>query len=124
MIRVHCDREHNVVIVEFEGHVDAEQARRAYSEVAGALSGCSHGSRFLADFTKVETMEPAVELEVTKTMRLLNERGVKEVFRVLPDSGAAFGFEFLSRLYYAPDVKRFNFRSRQEAEASLARLVS
>jgi len=119
MINVNCDAEHNAVIVEFEGNVDAAQAERSFSQLEELLPMVGQGFKLLVDYSSVETMEPEVEGEVAKAMDLLNERGVREIVRVLPDPDSDFGFEVLSSRHYSPQVRIHTVRSREAGNSWL-----
>jgi hypothetical protein len=119
MINLNYDAEHNAVIFEFKGNVDAPQAERALAELDKVLPRDKGGFRVLADYSAVEVMEPEVEGEIKKTMEFFSARGVTEVFRVLPDPDWDIGFSVMSREHYAKGVKIHTLRLRREAEAML-----
>jgi hypothetical protein len=119
MINVNYDAEHNAVVIEFRGNVDAAQAERALSDLDKVLPKGKGGFRLLSDFSAVDVMEPEVEGEIQKTMEFFSARGVSEVFRVLPDPDWDIGFNVMSRARYSKQVKIHTLRSRKEAEALL-----
>jgi anti-anti-sigma regulatory factor len=119
MINVNRDAEHNAVIVEFAGNVDAAQAERSFAQLEKLLPKGGQGFKLLVDFSSVETMEPEVEVEVTKAMDLLNERGVREIVRVLPDPDSDFGFDILSTRHYSKQVQIHTVRSRDAGNSWL-----
>jgi anti-anti-sigma regulatory factor len=119
MVKANYDGERDILILEFKASVDRAQAEQLSLDIERILSTRAKGFTLLADFSSVDTMEPAVEGEIKKTMQLFKARGVKEILRVLPDPDMELGFNILSRCFYAPDTKTLTFRSRQEADAYL-----
>ena len=119
MVKVSYDDEHNTVIIEFEGHIDAAQAESFFSDVEKVLPKPGKGFKLLTDFSSVQTMELAVKDEIKKAMGLFNARGVTEILRVLPDPDMDIGLNIMSRSHYSQDVKILTLRSREEALASL-----
>ena len=119
MIKISYEGGPNAVVVVFEGGIDAAQAQEALADLERVLPKGGEGFTLLVDYAAVDTMEPAVEAVVVKTMDFCNARGVTEVLRVLPDPAADLGFDILSREHYSKRVQIHTFRSRQEAQAFL-----
>ena len=119
MVKVSYDDEHNTVIIEFEGNIDAAQAESFFSDVEKVLPKPGKGFKLLTDFSSVQTMELAVKDEIKKAMGLFNARGVTEILRVLPDPDMDIGLNIMSRSRYSQDVKIVTLRSREEALARL-----
>lgn len=118
MIKVFYDGLRELVVIEFLGNVDAAQARQALDALERLVPDDGRRFKALADYTRVETMDVEVEAQVKKAMRLLDERGVSEVLRVLPDPDAEVGFDILSRFFYSRDVKFHTYRSRAAADGA------
>lgn len=119
MINVRDDREHDAIIVEMEGDVDVEQARRLLEDFRRIAPGHAKGFSVLADVARVETIDVEVENQVKEIMKYLNGRGAGAIIRVLPDLELAVGLDALARCFYSPEVKFFNFTSREAAQQCL-----
>ena len=57
MVKVEYDRKRNTVIVEFEGNVDAEQAKQFFADLEKVRPKLEREFRLLTDFSLVDTME-------------------------------------------------------------------
>lgn len=119
MVKVSYDDEHNTVIIEFEGNIDAAQAKQFFSDLEKVLPKPGKGFKLLTDFSSVQTMELAVKDEIKKAMGLFNAQGVTEILRVLPNPDLDIGFNIMSRSHYSKEVKVLTLRSRKEAEERL-----
>ena len=119
MIKVRYDRERKTVIVEFEGNVDAEQARRFFVDLENIRPKSENGFKLLTDFSLVDAMEFSVKSEIEKAMDLFNAQGVTEIIRVIPDPNMDIGFNLMSASHYSKQIKVHTLRSRREAEVYL-----
>ena len=119
MIKVRYDDQHNTVILEFEGNVDAAQAEGIFTDFEKVLPKPGNGFTLLADFSSVQNMELPVKRQVEKAMELFSARGVTEILRVLPDPDMDIGFNIMSRSHYRPKARILTLRSREEAMARL-----
>src|SRR5262249_38014807 len=119
MIKVTYDDQHNTVILEFEGDVDAAQAERILSDFEKVLPKAGKGFTLLADFSSVQSMELPVKHNIEKAMELFSARGVTEIIRVLPDPDMKIGFNIMSRSHYGPNAKIVTLYSREEAMTRL-----
>ena len=119
MVNVRYDRKRNTVIVEFEGNVDAEQAKQFFADLEKARPKPEKDFKLLTDFSLVDTMEFSVKREIEKAMDLFNAQGVTEIIRVIPDANMDIGFNLMSAAHYSKQIKVHTVRSRQEAEAHL-----
>lgn len=119
MVKVSYDREHNTVIIEFEGNIDASQAEKVFPDLEKILPKHGKGFKLLADFSSVQTMELKVKAAIEKAMEIFNAQGVTEIIRVTPDPALDIGLNIMSRSHYSRDVKVLTVRSREEARARL-----
>ena len=74
MSKVRYDDQHNTVILEFEGNIDAAQAERLFSDIEKILPTAGKGFALLADFSSVQSMELPVKHEIQKAMELFSAR--------------------------------------------------
>ena len=119
MVKVRYDRKRNTVIVEFEGNVDAEQAKQFFADLEKVRPKLEKDFKLLTDFSLVDTMEFSVKGEIEKAMDLFNAQGVIEIIRVIPEANMDIGFNIMSASHYSKQIKVHILRSRKEAEAHL-----
>ena len=119
MVKVRYDRKRNTVIVEFEGNIDAGQAKQFFADLEKFRPKLEKDFRLLTDFSLVDTMEFNVKGEIEKAMDLFNAQGVTEIIRVIPDANMDIGFNLMSAAHYSKQIKVHTVRSRQEADAHL-----
>jgi anti-anti-sigma regulatory factor len=119
MIKVRYDRKYNTVIVEFEGNIDAEQAKQFFADLEKVHPKPDKDFKLLTDFSLVDAMDFSVKGEIEKAMDLFNAQGVTEIIRVIPDPNMDIGFNIMSASHYSKQIKVHTVRSRQEAEAHL-----
>ncbi len=119
MIKVSYDRKCNALVIEFIGTIDAAQAEHSFLEVRKVLPKQAKGFKLLTDFTLAESMDIKIKESVEKAMDFLNERGVTEILRVIPDPAVDIGFNILSAFHYSKKVAVLTLQSRDEAEARL-----
>ena len=120
MIKAGYDREHNAVIIEFEGNIDGMQAEHFFSDLEKVLPKHGKGFKLLADFTSVQTMEMNVKAEIEEAMELFDAKWVTDILRVLPDPAMDIGFDIMSKAHYSKKPNIHIFRSRKEANAFLS----
>ncbi len=119
MIKVNYDAEHKAVILEFEGNVDAAQAKQYYFDLEKALPKGTEPFKLLVDISSIETAELEAKDEIEKGMDLLNAHGVTDIFRVNPDPDLDIGFNFMAASHFPKRVQIHTLRSRKEAQALL-----
>jgi len=119
MVKVSYDREHNTIIIEFEGDIDASQAENVFPDLEKILPKHGKGFKLLADFSSVQTMELKVKAAIEKAMGIFKAQGVTEIIRVIPDPALDISLNIMSRSHYSRDVKVLTLRSREEAQARL-----
>jgi anti-anti-sigma regulatory factor len=119
MVKVRYDPKRNTVIIEFEGKVDAEQAKKFFADLEEIRPKLGRTFKLLTDFSLVDTMEFSVKAEIEKAMDLFNAQGVTEIIRVIPDANMDIGFNLMSASHYSKRIKVHTLRSRQQAEAHL-----
>lgn len=115
MIKASYDQEHNTVIIEFEGRVDASQGEPFYAELQKIVPKDGKGFKVLTDFTSAEVMNPDIKETVKKTMDFLNLQGVREIVRVIPNPEQDIGFGIMSVFHYSKEVNIITLESREEA---------
>ncbi len=119
MIKVSYDRTYNTLVIDFIGKIDAVQAERSFLDVKKVLPKQAKGFKLLTDFTLAESMDIEIKEPIERAMDFLNERGVTEILRVIPDPAVDIGFNILSAFHYSQKVAVLTLQSWEEAEAKL-----
>lgn len=120
MINASYDKKRNTVIIEFFGEIDSVQAEKFYSDIQNIIPKCAKGFKLLTDFSELQSMDIKLRDTIKKTMDLFNERGVREIVRVIPDpSKDVIGFNILGSFHYSKDVQFVTVPSRDEAMVRL-----
>ena len=101
--------------MEFAGDVDASQMEEAYTELQGITPKQRKGFRLFTDLTEVRSVSQDVKEPLKRVMDFLNERGVKEILRVIPDPEQDIGLNIMSIFHYSKDVQIVTLQSRKEA---------
>ncbi len=123
MIKSYYDGQHNTVVIEFAGQVDAAQAEALQPEIK-KLIPAQKGFRLLTDFTLLEEMSLDVLQTIKKNMDFFNQKGVAEIIRVIPKPEQDYGFNIMSIFHYSKDVRMVILPSRAEADARLKKILS
>ncbi len=114
MINLNYDQDHNAVIIEFVGAIDAAQGDE-YLPRLGQFIPSAKGFNLLVDLTAVESMDRGIHGTIKKAMDLFNVRGVAKIVRVIPDPGKDIGLNIMSVFHYESSVRILTVSSRQEA---------
>ncbi|MCR4337315.1 MAG: STAS domain-containing protein [Candidatus Omnitrophica bacterium] len=119
MIKASYDPEYNVVIVEFEGRIDAAQAEQFFSDIEKVLPKHGKSFKLLTDLSLLQSMDPNVRGTIKKAMDFFNAKGVTQVVRVIPHPDQDIGFKIMSLFHYSKEVEILTVQSRGEAQARL-----
>jgi hypothetical protein len=117
---VETDRENNLLVIRYYGRIDPAIVERCLLRVRTALEEMEPGFELLADFTELESMDPACIPYVEKIMRLCNEKGVSAIVRVIPDPKRDIGLQIMSHFHYDPNVRIMTCPIMDEAMARLS----
>ena len=120
MIQTNFDDKRNVLITEFEGKIDMRQAEEFYTNFQTFLPKLGKGFKLLTDLSRAQFVDPNIQELVKRTMDLLNDQGVREIIRVIPDPERDIGFNIMSLFHYSKDVKIHTVEFREEADALLS----
>ena len=119
MIKTTYDQKRNTVVLEFWGKIDAAEAQQLLTDVQKTIPQDRKDFKVLTDLSGVEALDPAITAWIKKLMDFLNERGVAEVIRVIPDPAQDIGLNILSLFHYSKKVQFATVETREEAEARL-----
>jgi anti-anti-sigma regulatory factor len=82
------------------GHVDAADLEREHDSVLALLAELPAGFKMLVDLERLESMDTDCVEELGKIMDLLDQHGLEQVVRVIPDPAKDIGFNILARFHY------------------------
>ncbi len=119
MIKISYDHEHNAVIIEFVGKIDAAQGEQYFLDIPKVIPKHGKGFKLLVDLSAVESMDPGIRGSIKRAMDLFNAQGVTKIIRVIPSPAHDIGLNIMSLFHYSPSVKVVTLPSRQEAQERL-----
>jgi anti-anti-sigma regulatory factor len=119
MIKASYDESRNTVILEFSGRVGISEAEKLAQEVQKVIPKQNSGFKLLTDLTGVESVDSEIQTPIRKLMDFLNEKGVTEIVRVIPDPAKDIGLNIMSAFHYSKDVQFLTVQTREEAQARL-----
>jgi hypothetical protein len=96
-------------------HVDAAELDRGYEDVATLLKDLPAGFSMLVDLGRLESMDTDCVAALGKIMDLLDQRGLEQVVRVIPDPAKDIGFNILARFHYHHNPRMNNCETMLEA---------
>jgi hypothetical protein len=120
MFQVEVNRQQNLMVMAFAGHVGPEEMKRQEEKVLALVQDLAPGFRLLSDLSDLESMDPACLLYIRRVMDLLNQRGVSKVVRVIPDPHKDIGLNILSLFHYRRRLPIATCATRAEAMTVLA----
>jgi len=96
-------------------HVVAADFQRGYGDVEALLADLPAGFKMLVDFGRLDSMDTDCVAEIGKIMDLLDQRGLEQVVRVIPDPAKDIGFNILARFHYHHNPRMNNCETMLEA---------
>jgi ketol-acid reductoisomerase len=96
-------------------HVDAAELDRGYEDVVTLLKDLNAGFSILVDLGRLELMDTDCVAGLGKIMELLDQRGLEQVVRVIPDPAKDIGFNILARFHYHHNPRITNCKTMIEA---------
>ena len=120
MFAVRAEPKKNLLVMTFSQHVGLGELQRGQADTDATLAALSPGFRLLSDLTGLESMDPACLTYLRTTMDRLNQRGVTEVIRVIPDPHKDIGLSILSLFHYRRGIRIVTCQTMSEAMAALA----
>lgn len=108
-----------LLYLSYIGHVDVADLRRGHDEVVTLLAELPAGFKMLVDLCRLESMDTNCVEELGKIMELLDQHGMKQVVRVIPDPTKDIGFNILARFHYHNNPRMNNCETMIQAERLL-----
>lgn len=101
-------------------HIKPEELKRGLEDIKMLLADLPPGFRLLADFGRLESMDPACTTEIGRIMELLDRSGVGMVVRIVPDSNKDIGLNILSLFHYQHHPQTVTCKNMAEAAEKLS----
>lgn len=104
MFAAEYDNVHRLLKLRFSANVTTDEVKLCHQRIRELLAGEESGFRLLVDLSGLEKMDTDCWQHIKQSMTFHNERGVKEIVRVIPDSHKDIGFTIMSTFHYNHDV--------------------
>ena len=101
-------------------HIQPEELKRGQEDIKTLLADLPPGFRLLADFGRLESMDPACTTEIGRIMELLDQSGVGMMVRVIPDSNKDIGLNILTLFHYRHHPQVVTCKNMAEAVKKLS----
>ena len=101
--------------ISYIGHVNAADFQREHENVLALLADLPASFKMLVDLDRLESMDTDCVDELGKIMELLDQRGLEQVVRVIPDPSKDIGFNILARFHYHHNPRITNCETMIEA---------
>ena len=101
-------------------HIQPEELKRGLEDIKTLLADLPPGFRVLADFGRLESMDPACTTEIGRIMDLLDQSGVGMMVRVIPDSNKDIGLNILTLFHYRHHPQVVTCKNMAEAVKKLS----
>jgi hypothetical protein len=106
---------HEVLCVEFRGHVTAEAMRDVLDAVKRRLPALHPGFSALIDLTRLEKMDIGSAPYLAGMMEAFRAGAIGQVVRVIPDPTKDIGLNILAAIHYRGQVPVATVKSLTEA---------
>lgn len=100
MVLATSNRAKQLLCVSYIERVRAGDLQCTFEDLKALLADLGPGFRLLADLSRLEFMETACATELGQFMDLMDQAGVSQVVRVIPDSKKDIGMNILTILHY------------------------
>ncbi len=96
-------------------HVTAAELQSGYADLEALVADLPVGFKMLVDLDRLDSMDADCIGELGKIMELLDQRGMKQVVRVIPDPTKDIGFNILARFHYRNNPQMNNCHTMLQA---------
>jgi hypothetical protein len=120
MFSVDADKSKQLLTMSFSQQVCTEEMKICVDKTKCSLAGMRPGFQLLTDLSNLESMESTCADYIGQIMDLCSMKGVRAVFRVVPDPKTDLGYNLMSLFHYSQDVRTMTFENLADAMRSLA----
>ncbi len=113
------DKSKRLLVINYIGHVTAEQVRIGRNAAPALLAELPTGIRIIADYERLGSMDADTAYEVGKLMELADHKGVEIIVRVIPDSSKDIGLNILAAFHYRKPITSVTCANMEEAARAL-----
>jgi len=104
----------------FIANVEVAQMAQSWDEIVALVAELKPGFRVLTDMSRLDSIGVDCRTEISKSMELLDEKGVELIVRVVPDATKDIGLNILSLFHYAHRPRMVTCQSMMEAAKVLS----
>ena len=102
--------------ISYIGHVTLADAQTVAGEIRQILTDeLSPGFRLLTDLSRLDRMDVECEEIIGRVMEFLQEKGVTEIVRVIPDPSKDIGLNIMSLFRYSRSIRPVTCKTVEEA---------
>jgi anti-anti-sigma regulatory factor len=109
-----------LIHVSYIGHVTAAELRRNHDDVLALLAEMPAEFKALVDLGRLDFMDTDCVEDLGKIMELLDQHGMQQVVRVIPDPTKDIGLNILARFHYRHNLRITNCKTMTEAAKLLS----
>lgn len=120
MVLTTSNKSLQLLYVSYVGQVRAGDLRKNRENAKALLAELSPGFRALVDLTLLESMSPGCAAEIGELMELMDQRGVSQVVRVIPDPKKDIGMNILTLFHYRRRPRMITCKKLAEAARELS----
>jgi hypothetical protein len=117
-VEIEANFDRKILHIHFRGIVTAPDMKAHVERMREVLLKIGPGFLLVTDLTSLEEMDVEAVRDITRTMDLCIDAGVKRVIRVIPDPDKDIGFHLLSITHYRGHVPIATFATLNEAKAA------
>jgi hypothetical protein len=117
-VEIEADFGRKILHIHFRGIVTALDMKAHVERMREVLTKIGPGFLLVTDLTGLEEMDVEAVRDITRTMDLCIDAGVKRVIRVIPDPDKDIGFHLLSITHYRGLVPITTFATLSDAKAA------
>ncbi len=115
MYKVQFDTIRNVLKIDLKKVFSENDAISLYQDVQKNIHRLDKNCNLLTDLTQLDLVDDNAVQHIKHTMDIINEHGVVNIYRVLPENNKNFGFNIMSMFHYSKKIKFKTFTSLEEA---------
>jgi hypothetical protein len=108
-----------LLYLSYLGRVTADELEKGIAESAALLKDLKPGFSVLVDLERLESMDKASVPVLGRMMEMVDEKGVGQVVRVIPDSSKDIGLSILTFFHYKRPVPIVTCETMAEAAKAL-----